>query len=137
MVNDARLEIFLKKYKPNTRDAVISCVKKIDSNSLPSSSRVIKKRIKNCGWVLQNNTFKNKWFEGDMSPITVKMICTEKEDGISSRTEYDNFCDGMFLEKEADHHEDSDDKSHYDYDDDNFSDNDLSESEANSNDDNQ
>ena len=137
MVNDARLEIFLKKYKPNTRGAVISCVKKIDSSSLPSCSRVIKERIKNCGWVLQNDTFKNKWFEGDMSPITVKMICTENENDISSRTECDNFCNGMVLEKETDHHEDSDDEFHYDYDDDNFNDSDLSESEANSNDDNQ
>ena len=96
-----------------------------------------KKESKTVAGSSTNDTFKSKWFEGDMSPITVKMICTEKEDGISSRTEYDNFCDGMVLEKEADHHEDSDDKSHYDYDDDNFSDNDLSESEANSNDDNQ
>ena len=52
LVNDARLEIFLKKYKPNIRGAVISCVKKIDSSSLPSCSHVIKERIKNCGWVL-------------------------------------------------------------------------------------
>ena len=29
LLNGARLEIFLKKYKSNTRGAVISCVKKI------------------------------------------------------------------------------------------------------------
>ena len=68
-----------------------------------------KKESKTVAGSSTNDTFKSKWFEGDMSPITVKMICTEKEDGISSRTEYDNFCDGMVLEKEADHHEDSDD----------------------------
>ena len=48
-----------------------------------------------------------------------------------------NYCDGIALEKEADHHEDSDDESHYDYDNDNLSDSDLSQSEADSDDWNQ
>ena len=32
---------------------------------------------KNCGWVLENDTFKIKWFEGKMSPSTVKTIFPE------------------------------------------------------------
>ena len=76
-------------------------------------------------------------FEGEMSPSTVKMICPENEDDVSSGTGCDNYCDGIALEKEVDHHEDSDDESHYDYEDENSSDSGLSESEANSDDDNQ
>ena len=76
------------------------------------------------------------WFEGEMSPSTVKMICPVNEDHVSSGTECDNECDGIALKKEVDHHEDSDDGSHYDYDNDNSSDSDLSESEVNSDDDN-
>ena len=72
-----------------------------------------------------------------MSPSTVKMIFPENEDDVSSGTECHNYCDGIALEKEVDHHEDSDDESHYDYDDGNSSDSDLSQSEANSDDDNQ
>ena len=100
-VNDARLEIFLKKYKPNTKGAVISCVKKMISSSLPLCSRVVEEKIKrtnciytiwnnaarenppnfqpkNCGWIPKNDTFKIKWFEGEMSPSTVKMIRPER-----------------------------------------------------------
>ena len=43
-----------------------------------------------------------------------------------------NYCDG--IEKEGDHHEHSDEKSQYDYDDENVIDSNLSESEADSND---
>ena len=39
---------------------------------------------KNCGWVLQNGTFKIKWLAGEMSPNTVKIICPENEDDVSS-----------------------------------------------------
>ena len=48
-----------------------------------------------------------------------------------------NYCDGIALEKEVNHHEDSDNKSHYDCDNDNFSDSDLSQSEADRADDSQ
>ena len=34
-----------------------------------------------------------------MSPSTVKMICPENEDDVSSGTECDNYCDGTALEK--------------------------------------
>ena len=72
-----------------------------------------------------------------MSPSIVKMICPENEDDVSNGTKCGNFCDAIVLEKEADHHEDSDDESQYDYDDGNSSDSDFSESEANSDDDSQ
>ena len=57
-VNDARLEIFLKKYKPNTKGAVISCVKKMESSSLLPCSRVIKEKIKRTTYIcsIWNNT---------------------------------------------------------------------------------
>ena len=45
-VNHARVEVFLQKYKPNTRIAMASCVKKMGSSSFTPSSRVIKVRIK-------------------------------------------------------------------------------------------
>ena len=78
-----------------------------------------------------------KLFEGQMSPSTVKMICPGNEDDVSSGTGCDNCCDDIALEKEVDHHENSDDESHYDYEDENSSDSGLSESEGNSDDDNQ
>ena len=55
LANGLCLEIFLKNYKPKTRGAVISCIKKIESTalSLPPCSCVIKEKIKrtkcNCG----------------------------------------------------------------------------------------
>ena len=97
----------MKKYKPNTRGAVIPCVKKMDISSLPLCSRVIKEKPKwtnyicsiwnnatianppnfhpkNCGWVLENNTFKINLLEEKMFPTTVKIICPENEGDISS-----------------------------------------------------
>ena len=126
-VNDAHLEIFLKKYKPNARGAVISCVKKMDRmgrSSLAPCSRVNREKIKqtnyissiwnnatianppnfqpkNCGWVLENNAFKIKWFKGEMPPSRVKMICPENEDDVSSGTECDNYYDSIALENIA------------------------------------
>ena len=44
------------------------------------------------------------------------------------------YCDGIALEKEADHHEDNGEESYYDYANGNFSDSDLSQSETNSDD---
>ena len=57
--------------------------------------------------------------KGEISLSTVKIICLENEDDVIKSN--DN--EGMPLEKEADPHEDSDDESHYGYDDDNFIDN--------------
>ena len=39
---------------------------------------------KNCSWVLKNSTFKSKWVEGKMPLSTVKIICPENEDDVSS-----------------------------------------------------
>ena len=39
---------------------------------------------KNCGLFLENGMFKIKWFEGEMSPNTVKITCPENEDDVSS-----------------------------------------------------
>ena len=44
-VNDARLEMFLDKYKP-TGEKLISCVKKMDATLLSPCSSVVKEKIK-------------------------------------------------------------------------------------------
>ena len=66
-----------------------------------------------------------------MYPSTVKIICPENEDDVSSVITV-----MVQLWKEADHHEDSDDESHYGYNDHKFSYNDLLQS-ADSNESNQ
>ena len=110
LANGLCLEIFLKNYKPKTRGAVISCVKKIESTtlSLPPCSCVIKEKIRrtkcncgiwnnateqnnpqnfqptNCGWFLKISKFKITWFDWEISPSTVKIICPENGDHVSS-----------------------------------------------------
>ena len=110
LANGLCLEIFLKNYKPKTRGAVISCVKKIESTtlSLPPCSCVIKEKIRrtkcncgiwnnateqnnpqnfqptNCGWFLKNSKFKITWFDWEISPSTVKIICSENGYHVSS-----------------------------------------------------
>ena len=121
-VNHARVEVFLQKYKPNTRIAMASCVKKMGSSSFPPSSRVIKVRIK------RKRYFCGIWNNAATANPTIFQH---------------KYC-GWFLENEssksASHHEDSVDKFLYDDDDDDdddiFSNNGLSESEANSEDNN-
>ena len=122
-VNHARVEVFLQKYKPNTRIAMASCVKKMGSSSFTPSSRVIKVRIK------RKRYFCGIWNNAATANPTIFQH---------------KYC-GWFLENEssksASHHEYSVDKFLYDDDDDDddddiFSNNGLSESEANSEDNN-
>ena len=79
----------------------------MNSSSLPLCSRIIKEKIKqtnyiysiwnnativkpprfqpkSCGWFLQNDTFKIKWLEGEISSSTVKILCPENENDVSS-----------------------------------------------------
>ena len=74
---------------------------------------------KHCVQIINLKTVGRSWkmtcsklslFEGEVSSSTVKMICPENEDDVSNETKCDNYFDGIALEKEADHHEDSDDE---------------------------
>ena len=80
----------------------------MDASTLPPCSRVLAEKVKrvnyicniwcnatlanppnllpeNCGWVLEDNAFRIKWFEGDMSPTDVEVICQDQEDGMPFR----------------------------------------------------
>ena len=101
-INEARLELFLRKYKPK-RDNVISCLKKIDESFLPPCSRVVKEKVRrtnfiagkwlyssseavplmkpeNSGWVLDNQgTYRLKWFDGEVAPGSLEIILTQDD----------------------------------------------------------
>ena len=53
-VNEVRLELFPRKYKPKTGEK-ISCVKKMDGSYLPPYLRVVKQKIK------RTNLIAGKW----------------------------------------------------------------------------
>ena len=83
------------KYKANNRGAVIFCIKEMDSSFLPPCSCIISEKTnqtnyicniwnnaivakppnfqpKNCGWILEDNKFKIKWFKDTQGKTTVK-----------------------------------------------------------------
>ena len=99
-VDDARLEIFLQKYKINTRTSM----KKLDGKILPPCSRILLKKIKktqlitrrwlaateqspppeipeNNGWELDDNGYKKVWFEGTATPNIVVVMDSEEDEG--------------------------------------------------------
>ena len=99
-VDDARLEIFLQKYKNNT----ITSVKKLDGYILPPCSRVLLQKIKktqlitrcllsateqtppperpenNC-WELDDNGYKILWFESTATPNIVVVMDSAEDEG--------------------------------------------------------
>ena len=110
-VAEARLEMFLKKYKPKIGKNPISCAKKMDGSALPPCSPVTlqKLRRKNyvcsvwlnaheasqpkflpseCGWVVQDDCYRLKWYDGEASPTTVEDICHDD-------SENDICCSGL------------------------------------------
>ena len=107
-VAEARLEMFLKMYKPKIGKNPTSCAKKMDGSSFPPCSPVIlqKLRRKNyvcsvwlkaspptflsseCGWVLQDDCYRLKWYDGEASPTTVEDICHDD-------SENDICCSGL------------------------------------------
>ena len=98
-VAEARVEMFLKKYKPKIGEKnPISCAKKMDASSLPPCPPVILQKLRRpnyvcsvwlnahkasppkclpseCGWVVQDDYYRLKWYDGEASPTTVKGIC--------------------------------------------------------------
>ena len=58
----------------------------------------------NCGWVLEDNAYRNKWFEGDMSPTDVEVICQDEEDEDTYSNDED---DGSEVESDGDSDDDS------------------------------
>ena len=126
-VDDARLDIFFKKYQPKKNDSPISCVRKMDDSSLPTCSRVVLEKLKrtnyvcsiwlnafeayppdfnpeNCGWVMKEGAYRILWFEGDVSPTSVDGICHDDEDDETAGN--DDYEDG---EDDTDYDDDQDD----------------------------
>ena len=109
-VAETRLEMFLKKYKPKIGKNPISCAKKMDGSSLPPCSPDILQKLRRtnycsvwlnahkaspptflpseCGWVLQDDCYRLKWYDGEASPTTVEDICHDD-------SENDICCSGL------------------------------------------
>ena len=101
-VNEVRLELFLKKYRPKKKEeVVISCVKKMEGSFLPPCASVLKQKTNrtnhiagkllsswtshppisnplNCGCDLSNGYWKVKWFEGNIAPTSVELITADE-----------------------------------------------------------
>ena len=99
-VDQARLEIFLAKYKPKKRtDGLINQqqLKKMDSTMMPPCSKVLMQKIKRCsfitsiwqnatraepttyaptdfGWYLEDGKYNIQWFDGDVAPKIVDVV---------------------------------------------------------------
>ena len=114
-VNEVRLELFLKKYRPKKKEeVVISCVKKMEGSFLPPCASVLKQKTNrtnhiagkllsswtshppisnplNCGWELSNGHWKVKWFEGDIATTSVEFI-TANESNVLGDDENGKVC---------------------------------------------
>ena len=99
-VDQARLEIFVTKYKPKKGSASLNQIqaKKLYSSIMPPCSKVLHQKIKRCiyaasvwtnslrmkptphlplssGWMLdEGGTYCIKWFEGDVAPKIVEVV---------------------------------------------------------------
>ena len=99
-VDQARLEIFLAKYKPKKRtDGLINQqqLKKMDSTMMPPCSKVLMQKIRRCifitniwqnatraepttyvptdfGWHLEDGKYNIQWFDGDVAPKIVDVV---------------------------------------------------------------
>ena len=99
-VDQARLEIFVTKYKPKKGSASLNQIqaKKLDSSIMPPCSKVLHQKIQRCisvaniwtnslrtkptphlptsfGWTLdEDGTYCIKWFEGDVAPKIVEVV---------------------------------------------------------------
>ena len=100
-VNEVRLELYLKKYRPKKKEVVISCVKKMEGSFLPLCTSVLKQKSNrsnhiagkllsswtshppisnplNCDWQLSNRHWKVKWFKGDIATTSVEFITADE-----------------------------------------------------------
>ena len=99
-VDQARLEIFVTKYKPKKGSASLNQIeaKKLDSSIMSPCSKVLHQKIKRCvyvasistnslgmeptphiptsfGWKLnEDETYCIKWFEGDVAPKIIEVV---------------------------------------------------------------
>ena len=110
-VAEIRLEMFLKKYKPKIGKHPISCAKRMDGSYLPPCSPVILQKLSRtnyvrsvwlnahkaslpnflpseCGWVVQDDCYRLKWYDGEASATTVEDICHDD-------SENDICCSGL------------------------------------------
>ena len=108
-VNAARLDIFLKKFKPKDTEYPLSKIKTADSVSLPPCTKVLLEKVKrsnyvcsvwesaknanppshnpeNCGWKLEEDRYTINWFDGDPSPSSLELVC-EKDEEVDSENE--------------------------------------------------
>ena len=105
LVNESRLDIFLKKYKSKSKNEVINCVRKLNGSSLPPCSWVFWQNLlrtnyiagkwpsawqqhppsysaEESRWELVNRNYEIKWFDGAVAPKIVDIISTEVDDVI-------------------------------------------------------
>ena len=98
-VDEARFNIFLCLYKPKA-NGLLNTVKSMDGSCLPPCSRVLRQKAlrsnfvagkwnsawrrhppmltpTNCGWILSDESYDIKWFEGDACPKSFDIICEE------------------------------------------------------------
>ena len=95
-VDELRLELFLKRHKPDN-DSLVDKVRKLDSGTLPSFSRVLLKKLKRSsyiailwgnflngnprdqdvlsfGWRMKDDHFNIKWLDGDAALKIVDVV---------------------------------------------------------------
>ena len=120
-VNEVRLELFLKKYRPKKKEqVVISCVKKMEGSFLPPCTSVLQQNTNktnhiagkllsswtshppisnplNCGWELSNGHWKVKWFEGDIAPTSVELITADESNVVADDDENGKVCFYFFF----------------------------------------
>lgn len=103
-VDEARLDMFLNKYKPKgNNDSLVDHMKKMDASSLPPCSNVLLEKMKrtsyvtslwqSCvladaplddplsfGWLMHGERYQLKWFEGDVAPKIVDVVKDELDE---------------------------------------------------------
>ena len=100
LIDAVRLEIFLRKYKVNTKQTNLFA-KKLQSYSFPPCQRVLIEKIKranfiaakwisstrpvmppfnptNCGWCLENGMYAIHWYSGPAEPAIIDVTITEE-----------------------------------------------------------
>ena len=102
-VNEARFEMFLKKYKPKNEEQELCKVKRLDGSSMPPCQRVLREKIKrtqciahqwrsataqtpsqahvpeSSGWILEDAQYKLVWFTGEVAPKVIDVTTVDKE----------------------------------------------------------
>lgn len=101
-INEARLDLFLKTYKPKKKNPLVT-VRGIDGSSLPPCRNVLMQHISRSnyicgtwnyatqvtpnilhpelhGWELSNGKYSVRWFTGDMVPSKIRDIIIEENE---------------------------------------------------------